>query len=97
MAIPTGSGDYFTATFLLRTTIHFDEHLLIPFENTRMGRSLMCVDVSFLKLYIVKLPSIHFIPAICRSKIDYDCQIYSTAFLGRLKSVNSIHRESIKI
>ena len=34
---------------------------------------------------------------ICRTKIDYGCQIYNTASAGRLKKLDSIHREGIKI
>ena len=35
--------------------------------------------------------------AICRTKIDIGCQIYNTASEGRLKKLDSIHREGIKI
>ena len=35
--------------------------------------------------------------AICRSKIDYGCQLYNTAFPGKLKKLNSIHRKGIRI
>ena len=34
--------------------------------------------------------------AICRSKIDYGCQLYNTASAGRIKKLDSIHREGIK-
>ena len=29
--------------------------------------------------------------------MDYDCQIYNTASAGRLKKLDSMHREEIKI
>ena len=29
--------------------------------------------------------------------MDYSCQLYNTAFAGRLKKLNNIHRESIRI
>ena len=35
--------------------------------------------------------------AICRTKIDYGCQIYNTTSAGRLKKLDSIHREGIRI
>ena len=35
--------------------------------------------------------------AICRSKMDYGCQFYSTVFSWRLKKLNSIHRGGIRI
>ena len=35
--------------------------------------------------------------AICRTKIDYDCQIYNTASAGRHKKLDSINREGIRI
>ena len=35
--------------------------------------------------------------AICRSKIDYGCQLYGTAIKSRLKKLDSIHREGIRI
>ena len=28
--------------------------------------------------------------AICRTKMDYGCQLYNTAFAGRLKKLDSI-------
>ena len=34
---------------------------------------------------------------ICRSKIDYGCQLYSTAIPGRLKKLDSVHSEGIRI
>ena len=33
--------------------------------------------------------------AICKAKIDYGCQVYNTASAGRLKKLDSIHREGI--
>ncbi|XP_069936326.1 tyrosyl-DNA phosphodiesterase 2 [Cherax quadricarinatus] len=36
--------DYFTATLLRRTTVYFDAHNIVPFENTVMGRNLLCVE-----------------------------------------------------
>ena len=35
--------------------------------------------------------------AVYRSKMVYDCQLYSTASAWRLKKLNSIHRNGIKI
>ena len=35
--------------------------------------------------------------AICRTKKDYGCQLYNTASAGRLKKIDSIHREGIRI
>ena len=35
--------------------------------------------------------------AICRTKIDYGCQLYNTASTGRTKKLDSIHREGIRI
>ena len=35
--------------------------------------------------------------AICRLKIDYGCQLYGTATKSRLKKLDSIHREGIRI
>ena len=35
--------------------------------------------------------------AICRTKIDYGFQIYNTDSAGRLKKLDSIHREGIRI
>ena len=35
--------------------------------------------------------------AICRTKIEYDSQIYNTISAGRLKKLDSIHREGIRI
>ena len=35
--------------------------------------------------------------AICRTKIDYGCQLYNTASAGRTKKLDSIHREGIRI
>ena len=35
--------------------------------------------------------------AICRSKLDYNCQFYSTATPERLKKLDSIHWEGIRI
>ena len=34
---------------------------------------------------------------LCRTKIDYDCQIYNTASAGRLKKLDCIHRKDIRI
>ena len=34
---------------------------------------------------------------IFRSKIDYGCQLYSTALTGKLKKLGSIQREGIRI
>ena len=34
---------------------------------------------------------------ICRTKIDYCCQLYNTASSGRLKKLDSIHREGTRI
>ena len=34
---------------------------------------------------------------ICRTKMDYGCQLYNTASAGTLKKLDSIHRESIRI
>ena len=33
----------------------------------------------------------------CRTKIDYGCQIYNTASIGRLKKLDSIQRKGIRI
>ena len=33
----------------------------------------------------------------CKTKIDYGCQMYNTASTGRLKKLDSIHRESVRI
>ena len=33
----------------------------------------------------------------CRTKIDYGCQIYNTASVERLKKLDGIHREGIRI
>ena len=35
--------------------------------------------------------------AICSTKMDYGCQIYNTASAWRLKKLDSIHREGIRI
>ena len=35
--------------------------------------------------------------AISRTKIDYTCQIYNTASAGRLKKLDSMHTEGIRI
>ena len=35
--------------------------------------------------------------AICRIKMNYGCQLYNTASPGKLKKLDSIHREGIKI
>ena len=35
--------------------------------------------------------------AICRTKMDYGCQLYNTASAGRLKKTDSINREGIRI
>ena len=35
--------------------------------------------------------------AICRTKVDYDCQLYNTASAGRLKKLDNINIESIRI
>ena len=35
--------------------------------------------------------------AICRTKMDYDCQLYNTASAGNLKKLDSIQREGIRI
>ena len=35
--------------------------------------------------------------AICRTKIEYDCQIYNIASARRLKKLDIIHREGIRI
>ena len=35
--------------------------------------------------------------AICRTKIDYGCQIYNTASEGKLKKLDSIHRKGMRI
>ena len=35
--------------------------------------------------------------ATCGTKIDYDCQLYNIASAGRLKKLDSIHREGIRI
>ena len=34
---------------------------------------------------------------ICRTKMDYGCQLYNTASAGRLKKLDSIHRQGIRI
>lgn len=39
------TSQYFTATLLRRTTVHFDAHTIIPFPNTTMGRNLLSVQV----------------------------------------------------
>ncbi|MPC14935.1 Tyrosyl-DNA phosphodiesterase 2 [Portunus trituberculatus] len=44
--IPGGVDNYFTLTLLRRTTVHFDSQSLEPFANTRMGRNLLCVELS---------------------------------------------------
>ena len=35
--------------------------------------------------------------AICRTKIDYVCRLYNTAYSERLKKLDTIHREGIRI
>ena len=35
--------------------------------------------------------------AICRTKMDFGCHLYNTASAGRLKKLNNIHREGIRI
>ncbi|XP_042866505.1 tyrosyl-DNA phosphodiesterase 2-like isoform X2 [Penaeus japonicus] len=42
--IAGGSREYFTATLLRRTTVYFDGHNLIQFQNSVMGRNLLCVE-----------------------------------------------------
>ena len=34
--------------------------------------------------------------AICRTKMDYGCQLYNTDSAGRLNKLDSIHREGIR-
>ena len=34
---------------------------------------------------------------LCRCKIDYGCQLYSTASPGKIKKLDNIHREGIRI
>ena len=34
---------------------------------------------------------------ICKTKMDYECQLYNTATAGRLKKHGNIHRERIRI
>lgn len=46
MFIAAGSDGYFTTMMLLRTTIYFDGHELIPFPGSSMERNLLSVDVS---------------------------------------------------
>ena len=38
-----------------------------------------------------------FYSAICRTKMDYGCQLCNTASTGILKKLDSIHREGIRI
>nr|XP_027207911.1 tyrosyl-DNA phosphodiesterase 2-like [Penaeus vannamei] len=42
--IAGGSREYFVATLLRRTTVYFDGHNLIQFQNSVMGRNLLCVE-----------------------------------------------------
>ncbi|CAL4062743.1 unnamed protein product, partial [Meganyctiphanes norvegica] len=42
--VAAGTDDYFCATLLLRTSVYFDGHSIIPFKNTRMGRNLLCIE-----------------------------------------------------
>ena len=35
--------------------------------------------------------------SICRTKLDYGCQIYRIASVGRLKKLGNMHREGIII
>lgn len=42
------TDDYFTATLLQRTTVHFDGQTVVPFANTSMGRNLLCVEVGLI-------------------------------------------------
>ncbi|XP_050714814.1 tyrosyl-DNA phosphodiesterase 2-like [Eriocheir sinensis] len=48
------TDDYFTATLLQRTTVHFDGQTVVPFANTSMGRNLLCVEahIGDLKLHL---------------------------------------------
>ncbi|KAK4289355.1 hypothetical protein Pmani_037668 [Petrolisthes manimaculis] len=47
--------EYFTATLLRRTTTHYDDHTIIPFDNTTMGRNLLSVQahIGDLKLHLM--------------------------------------------
>ena len=35
--------------------------------------------------------------AVCRTKIDYGCQLYNTVSAGKTKKLDSTHREGIRI
>lgn len=48
------TDEYFTATLLQRTTVHFDGQTVVPFANTSMGRNLLCVEVGVISS-VVKL------------------------------------------
>lgn len=52
--------DYFTATLLHSTTVHFDGQTIVPFPNTIMGRNLLCVKVSVFG--VLKLQLLCFLP-----------------------------------
>ena len=41
--------------------------------------------------------TLKFYSAICRTKMDYCCLLYNTACAGRLKKLDSIHIEGIRI
>ena len=45
MFVAAGNHDYFCVMMLRRTSVYFDGHELMEFENTRMGRNLLVVDV----------------------------------------------------
>jgi len=45
MFISAGNREYFCVMLLLRTTVYFDGHQLVDFDNSRMGRNLLVVDV----------------------------------------------------
>ena len=76
--------------------LNWEEHTVLTKLRANAKRALSTIKVvagkkwvgdrkTLKKLYI----------AICRTKIDYGCQLYKTAFAVRLKKLDIIHREGL--